>query len=494
MYQKLIENMKELKNLGNMQAILIWDMETYMPKLASNDRGEVLASLAKIEHEKLIDENLFSLIKDLKKDKNLDKKQSQNVNIIYNDIQKIRKLPSKLVQDIAIQEARTSSAWKKARDEENFDIFAEEFEKFLKLRKEQAEYIGYENNIYDFFIDKFDPGTKTNDIENIFSQLKPKLLKLISKLSNSNYTKQIDNIKFDSQKLFELCKELLKQIGYNFDNGRLDISTHPFTIPLSANDVRITTRTKAGSITDSVMSTIHEMGHAICELGTNKNDIGLPSGEIRSLAIHESQSMIWELYIAKNPVFWNTFFPLLKKFFPNELSNINQNDFIKELHYVKPSLIRTSADQLTYHIHIIIRYEIERLLLDNKIKVKDMPQIWNKKYKEYLGLEAKNLKEGVLQDIHWSQAEFGYFPTYSLGNMYASWIYQNLDKDLGGVDKYIENKDFDTIIGWLNKNIHQKGSLESSLNIINSLSKDNFDIDFYISFMENKYKSLDLIN
>lgn len=494
MYEELLKKLREIKNLDNMEALATWDMETYMPSWASDDRWQMLATLAKIRFEKLSDKELYDLVNKLLDNQELEDLQKKNLIVIKEDIEKINKLSSQLLEKIALQQTKTNTAWKKAREQEDFSIFAKEFQKLLDLRLEEANCVGYENDIYDYFLNNFDPWTKTYQVDEIFQELKPKLKNLISKVKTIDpKIQQLANKKFDKEKIKKLLYEVLEELWYNFDRGRLDISVHPFSVPVSANDARITTRLWDGDLIDCLMSTIHEMGHALCELWTDKSQYWLPAGEIRSLALHESQSMIWELYIAKNTKFWERFFPKLLKYFPEELDWYDYQDFVKLLHNVQSSLIRTSADQLTYHMHIIIRYEMEREVLTWKIKVDDMPKVWNQKYYDYLWIQPKTLKEWVLQDIHWSAAEFGYFPVYSLGNMYASWIYKNMDKELWWIDDIIWNWEFEKIKSYLSKNIHQKGSVDKSLDVINSLSEYDFSVDEYIKFMENKLSSLGLI-
>ncbi|UFX82693.1 carboxypeptidase M32 [Candidatus Absconditicoccus praedator] len=494
MYEELVKKLREIRNLDNMQALATWDKETYMPSGASDDRGEMLATLTKIKFEKFTEKNLYDLVNKLLDNQDLEDIQKKNLTVIKEDIEKINKLSSQLLEKIALQKTKTNTAWKKARQEEDFSIFAKEFQKLLDLRLEEANLVGYEDNLYDYFLHEFDPWTKTYQLDEIFQEFKPKLKELIDKVKTIDpKIQELANKRFNKDKIKELVYEVLEELGYDFDKGRLDISVHPFTRSISLNDARITTRLGDGDLIDCLTTTIHEMGHALYHLGVDKSQYGLPAGEIRSLALHESQSMIWELYIAKNPKFWERFFPKLSKYFPKEFEGYDYQDFVKLIHNIQPSLIRTSADQLTYHMHIIIRYEMERDLLAGKIKVEDMPKIWNQKYYDYLGVQPTTLKEGILQDPHWANAEFGYFPTYSLGNMYASWIYQNMDQQLGLLDKIIANGEFEQIKSYLSNNIHKKGSVNKSLDVINSLAEDNFSVDKYINFMEEKLNSLGLI-
>ncbi len=366
---------------------------------------------------------------------------------------------------------------------------------FWNLRRKKADYIWNYNHIYDIFLHKHDPLVTTDEVDQIFQELNPKLKNLISRINKPSYEfiEKFDK-SFDQKKILQACNQLIGEIGYDFQRWRLDSSVHPFTWIISPNDVRVTTKVYWKNLIYSALLAIHEMGHAICEFNKDKEWFGLPSWEINSYAIHESQSMFFERFLAKQEEFQEAFFPILKDYFPEELKEVSYKDLMEYINFVQPSLIRLDADQLTYHMHIIIRYEIEKSLLEWNLNVNDLPEVWNQKYKDYLGIEPNNLKEWVLQDVHWWIWRFGYFPSYSLGTMYWYCIYENMEKNIGIIPSKIKNRNMQDIINWLAENIHKKWSTQKSIDLINSLGNEKFSVSWYIDFMERRFQKSNLIN
>ena len=327
--------------------------------------------------------------------------------------------------------------------------------KIVELEREKAVLLGYEDHPYDSLLNIYEKRLTVSKLENLFGEVRREIVPLIKQIKNQN---QVDDTflyqYFDKDKQFDFSIELLKLMGYNFQAGRQDISTHPFTINFNAQDVRVTTRVNENDLSEVIWSTIHEGGHGLYEQGLLSNQYGLPSGEYVSLGIHESQSRIWENNIGRAKYWWKFIYPKLQNVFPEQLATVSLDDFYKAINKVQPSLIRTSSDELTYHVHVMIRYEIEKELLEGRIEVEDLEDLWNQKYSDYLGVKPTKPTEGILQDVHWSHGSLGYFPTYSIGSFYASQFYTQAKKDIHNLESQLENGEVTNFLDLLRKKGH----------------------------------------
>ncbi|MFN6039638.1 MAG: carboxypeptidase M32, partial [Bacteroidota bacterium] len=276
----------------------------------------------------------------------------------------------------------------------------------------------------------------------------------------------------------------------DFDCGRQDISTHPFTINFSSKDVRVTTRIDEKNLSEMIWSCIHEGGHALYEQGLPEDEYGMPLSEAVSLGIHESQSRLWENNVGRSFSYWKNNFKVLKNYFPEQLNSITSEHFYKACNKVEPSFIRTNADELTYHFHVIIRYEIEKKLISREIKTKDLPAIWNEMYKNYLGLDVKNDKEGVLQDVHWSHGSFGYFPTYSIGSFYAAQFFHKAHEAIPGLEMQIESSNFKELLNWLHHSIHKHGKFYSAQDLCMNITGETLNVDYFMKYVSDKYEKI----
>jgi len=359
------------------------------------------------------------------------------------------------------------------------------------LKKAEADMLGYQNHPYNALMNDYDKGLTVATVDAIFGDLKPQLLTLLQAIKNKP---QVDNSflhqHFNKDDQWKFGMQVLQQIGFDFEAGRQDISVHPFTTSFNSQDVRVTTRIDEKDLGNMTWSCIHEGGHALYEQGLPAEEYGLPLSEYCSLSIHESQSRLWENSVGRGIAFWKHNFPLLKTFFPEQCSNLTIDTFYKGINRVEPSLIRTEADELTYHFHVMIRYEIEKMLIEGSISTKDIPAYWNEHYQQYLGVTVPDDKRGCLQDMHWSHGSFGYFATYSLGSIYAAQLYTAIEKENELVNKEVAEGNTGFILSWLRKNIHQYGRLYTSQDLCNKITGQPLNTKFFIDYASKKFNGI----
>ena len=491
---ELKELVYEISDLNNATAVLGWDQETYMPKGGITDRAEQISTLCKISHEKFTSKKVGNLIKNLKTEtKNLDPDSdtASLIKILDRDFQKSVKVPSKLVSEMSKASALGQQAWAEAKHESNFSKFEPFLQKIVELRRKYASIFSPYEHIYDPLLDDFEPGLKTNDVKEIFDKLRPEQIKLINKISVKN---EIDNTflfsDFDKKKQWDFGVKVISKFGYDWNRGRQDKAEHPFTTNFGINDVRITTRLEKNYLPTALFGTMHEAGHAMYEQGISQNLARTPLACGASLAIHESQSRMWENLIGRSLPFWKHFYSQLQATFPNQLNDISLDKFYRGINKVKPSHIRVEADEATYNMHIMLRLEIEIALMEGSIEVKDLPEIWNSKMDEYLKITPKNDREGVLQDIHWSMGSIGYFSTYALGNLISAQLWECINRDIPDLNHQTEEGRFDELLKWLRKNIHQHGAKFKPQELIQKITGSKITPKPYIKYLNDKYSSI----
>jgi carboxypeptidase Taq len=361
----------------------------------------------------------------------------------------------------------------------------------VALKREEAAFLGYKDHPYDALLDQYEPDLTTSESEKIFNSVKASLISLINEIGSKPTPREdfmFSSFPKDAQWAFGL--DLLGNMGFDFAAGRQDISVHPFTINFSSKDVRVTTKLEEANFNSMTWSCLHEGGHALYEQGLPIEQYGLPCGEAISLGIHESQSRLWENMVGRSAIYWNHHFPKLQSQFPEALKDITANDFYKACNLVKPSLIRIEADELTYHFHVLIRFEIEKALIEGSLEVNEVPAAWNKKYKDYLGVEVSNDAVGCLQDIHWSHGSFGYFPTYSIGSFYAAQFFAAAEKQIPDLSMHLENGNMQPLLSWLRENIHQHGKRYSASELCQRITGEPLNVDYFIAYAKQKYGSL----
>lgn len=493
--EKLREKLVEIAYLGSAVAVLNWDRETNMPPKGSDARALSISHLSAVIHDKFIKIDEDELLTDLKKQLDADALPKEDAIIVretWRSYERERKLPEDFVKELAETASKAQAVWVDARAKSDFKLFLPWLKKVIRLKKKEAEFVGYKHSPYDALLDYHEPSMTVQKTTDVLNELKNFLIPFAAKIKNSKIKIKTETIKgrFPIEKQVAFNKKIAEKIGFDFKSGRIDQSAHPFSISFHPSDARITTRYDEKNIMYSVGSTIHETGHALYEQGLPANHFGTPLAESVSYGIHESQSRLWENMIGKSLGFWRHFYPRLKKDFPAPFKNIPLQQFYESINCVRPSLIRTDADEATYNLHIILRFEIEKEIMENKIDVKDLPEIWNKKMKDYLGVIPPNDKMGVLQDVHWSMGGIGYFPTYSLGNLYAAQFYDKMSNDIADIDGQISLGRFDDIKNWLRKNIYSAGKTYTASELIKKVTGEEPNSRYFSDYLEKKYKKI----
>lgn len=496
---ELREKLLELYHIGSALAVLHWDQEVFMPPKGAALRAATISNLAGILHEKFISKDFSDLLNKGKKQLDagkLNDEESAIVRELWREYERQKKLPVAFVKEMAQIFSEGHNVWIKAREKSDFKIFLPYLKKIVALKRKEAELVGFKKSPYDALLDTYEPNATSEEISMILAELKNFLIPFVKKISKSKVKINPEiirgNFPIDKQKQFN--EEIARKIGFDFEAGRMDTSVHPFASGFHPNDVRITTRFNKDDILHSLFGAVHETGHALYEQGLDPENFGTPLGEAISLGIHESQSRMWENIIAKSKNFWKYFYPKLQKKFPKPFSKIKLSDFYSAINVVKPSLIRTEADEVMYNLHIILRFEIEKDLIEGTIEVEDLPKIWNAKMKEYLGVKVPNDAMGVLQDTHWSGGGIGYFPTYTLGNLYAAQFYLTAKKYIINLEKEISAGEFGYLRRWFREKIHIHGKMFSASDLVREVTGEPLNIQYFIDYLKEKYGEIYKIN
>jgi carboxypeptidase Taq len=490
-YSKYRELLSRIADVQYSLALLNWDQETYMPVKGAAFRAQQTSTLTGIAHGLATSEELGQLLEKLEKAEDLSEKEKRNVKQSLKNYLQNKKYTQAFVESLSMAISTAFNDWQKAKKENNFSLYAPSLEKLVQLKREECKILGYKDHPYDALLDQYEPEAKTADLNILFADVRSQLVGFVKEIASRPPNKDAFMYKhYEKDKQWAFGLDLLKQMGYDFEAGRQDISTHPFTTNFSSQDVRVTTRISESNFNEMTWSCIHEGGHALYEQGLPASEYGLPSGEYVSLGIHESQSRLWENNVGRALPYWKCNFPKLQKLFPENLSQETPESFFQAINMVRPSLIRTSADELTYHFHILIRFEIEKALIEGSIEVKDLPAAWNSKYKEYLGLDVPSDAQGVLQDIHWSHGSFGYFPTYSLGSFYAAQFYAKAASEIPDLEGQIEKGNLSPLLHWLREKVHAHGKFYSSENLCISICGEKLNFKYFMEYARKKYSRL----
>lgn len=470
--------------------LIYWDMRTKIPKKGVEQRAEVAGFLGEKIH-KLKTSNKMKYYIDELKSYSSDSIMRKTLEVCEEEYERNRRIPHEIYKEFMITQSKSEAVWQTAREKADFKLFQPYLEKLVDYNRKFASYWGYEDNIYDALLHHFEPGITTKTLDEVFSTLQKSLHSLLEKVEASNVkpNPQLLACHFPKEAQEAFTKEVLHQMGYDFNAGRLDETIHPFEITINQNDVRITTNYDETDFRVAVFGTIHEGGHALYEQNIDKRLAKTPLATGTSMGIHESQSLFWENLIARSDLFWNKNYDLFLNYAPDHFKQVALNDFYLSINEVKPSFIRIEADELTYPLHIIIRYELEKALMNEEITVSDLPSLWNKKMKEYLGITPPTDREGVLQDIHWASGDFGYFPSYALGYMYAAQIYHTLTEKLNLQD-IIQSGELTKINQWLATSIHQYGRMKKPLEMLKDVTNETLNPNYLVHYLEQKYAAI----
>jgi carboxypeptidase Taq len=500
---KVLERLRaldaELRRLIHVSAVLSWDQETYMPPKAVGERSEQLELLSGLIHDRQCSPELGGLLsqagvsdrRPLGPDDAAPVERAY-LRELYRAYRRSTRLPRRLVTELAKQAAVGQARWQEARKASDFGQFAPQLEVILGLVREIASCLGYTEHPYDPLLDEYEPWMKTSELERVFAGLRPKLRGLVQRIRSSGRQPDTSFLKtpypVDRQREFSLT--VLRAIGYDFQRGRLDESAHPFTTTLGRADVRLTTRYNPEFFNTGVFGTIHEAGHGLYELGIGAELADTILADGTSMGIHESQSRMWENLIGRSLPFWVFFYPRLKALFPQALEAVRLEDFHRAINAVEPSLIRVEADEVTYNLHILVRFELEKRLISGELKVGELPEAWNAQYREDLGVSVPDDAQGVLQDIHWSMGSFGYFPTYALGNLYAAQFYRTMKRDLPGMEEELVRGEFAPVLSWLRDKVHRLGRLVPAAELCRQVTGESLDPACLAEYLEGKYAAV----
>lgn len=460
--QQLKSILAEVTDLSRAAAVLEWDQETYMPPGGVQSRAEQLTTLTRLAHVRFTADDVGKLLGDLENElgaRPYDSDEASLIRVTRRDYDEARKLPADLVAEVAHAGAVAQPFWRKARKDANFSLFAPYLEKNVELNRRIADALGYEDRPYDALLNRFEPGMKTKELEAIFEELKRAIVPLVADIAR-NADAVDDRVLyrgFDPDLQLAYAFNLVKKLGYDTDRGRQDLSTHPFSTAFGPGDVRITTRVSRDFFNECLFGSIHESGHAMYNQGMRANIDRTPLWGGASPGVHESQSRLWENLVGRSLPFWRHFFPSLRATFPEPLRDVDEEGFYRAVNRSYPSLIRVEADEVTYNLHVLLRFELENEMLEGTLKVKDLPEAWNSRFKSYLGLNVPNDREGALQDIHWSSVSFGIFPGYTIGNLVGAQLMEKVRKDIPDLDAQIERGQFSDLLAWLHRNVHHHG-------------------------------------
>lgn len=487
--RELIKISNELMDIMAAGAVLSWDQETYMPPEGAGVRAYQLSTLAGIYHERLTSRNVGKLIEETKRLRDLNSYDMALAREMEREYVKATKLPTKLVREISEAQSRAFDSWLTAKKESSFPRFAPDLERVLKLKVEAARLLaGPGQSVYDAMLDDHEPGLVEAEIERVLGGIRPDLVRLAIKLSRltAGADKVIRNKKYDLKKQWNWGVRILADMGYNLAAGRQDKSVHPFTTNFGVSDVRITTWENKGDVRPALFATIHEAGHALYEQGVDKRLERTHLAGGQGLVMHESQSRMWENLVGRSREFWSHYYPGLQRVFPGQLGGVTEESFVRAVNVIRPSLIRVEADEVTYGLHIMLRFEIEKELVSGRIKIMDLPGVWRQKMKDLLGVVPENDREGVLQDVHWAHGSFGYFPTYLLGTMTAAQIWTKIPEET----KRLRDGDLKSLREWLKENVHQYGRLYKPKELLIKVTGEELNPRYFVRYLENKFDKL----
>ena len=493
-FEKLKTLVGEVADLSAIQALIEWDQQTYMPPGGAEVRGHQSATLGSLTHQKFTAPEIGELIEDVKKelaDAAPDSDDARYIKVLSKDYDEATKVPSEYVARFAKLTARGHENWAKAREASDFSIFEKDLAEIVEMRKEFVSFFPPKDHPYDTLLDQFEPGMKTAEVQEIFGRLREKQVELLKAIADA---KQVDDsfmhLNYAEEQQWDFGVEVATKFGYDWQRGRQDKSVHPFTTSFGINDVRITTRFLEDYVSSALFSTMHEAGHGLYELGVNQAYDRTPLNGGASLGVHESQSRMWENLVGRSMPFWEHFYPRLQEFFPSQLGNVELGAFYKSINKVEPSLIRVEADEATYNMHIMLRLELEIAMIEGSVATKDLPELWNTKMEEYLGVTPPNDAEGVLQDIHWSFGGLGYFSTYALGNLISVQLWEKINAAIPDLDDQIRAGKFDALLGWLRENIHVHGRKYEPQELVQKVTGSKITPEPYLRYLETKYSEI----
>ena len=492
-YDELLERLKDIDLVNQIGGLLGWDQEVLMPPKAAKLRAEQLSWISRTGHEKLTDSRIGELLEILEQDDNLNEIQKGNIRLARDSYNKATKLPTDFVAEMAMHKSKSQISWTEARAKNDFSIFRDDLAKMVEMSRQKADYLGFKEVRYDALLDLYESGLTVSKVDPLFAGLRENVAPLVKQVIENGKKPEMSWVhenNWSKEGQEKLSQSISESIGFDFKAGRRDASTHPFCGGPNPDDVRWTTRYDESDPFGSLYGSLHETGHGLYEQGRPRNLDFQPAGSANGLGVHESQSRLWENQVGRSKEFCEWALPMWKKYFPEQMKNISTDELWRSVNFVEPSLIRVEADEATYNLHIMIRYEIEKKLIAGEIEVDDLPDVWDDMYEEYLGIRAPNRTLGVLQDIHWSFGAFGYFPTYTLGNLYSAQLLTAAKKDLPDYDEDIRTGNFTPLLEWMRRNVHSRGSIITPAELVEEATGRPPSPNDFVEYLKQKVEKL----
>lgn len=499
LFDQAVQYARQTAMLQSIQSLLDWDERCLLPPDAGEYRADQITLLAGMIHQRRTDRTYGEWLNELAASPLAEDSHSDTgttIRWLKREYEKKTKLPQSLVEELTRTAVLSQQAWQIAKKNNEFQSFQPLLEKTVYLKQQEALAAGFSECRYDALLDDYEPLELTSRVTKVLTGLRDDLVKLLKEISASRRQPDLAVMRrsFPLDRQREFGERVAAQMGFRFGGGRLDVTAHPFCTSLGPNDCRITTKYDEHHFNAAFYSILHEAGHAMYEQGMRKEWFGLPPGDAISMAIHESQSRLWENFVGRSLPFWQHFFPNAQRAFPDAWKDASAEQVFFAVNEVRPTLIRVEADEVTYNLHILIRFELEQELLDEKLKVADLPEAWNNRYRQYLGITPSGPAEGVLQDIHWSAGLFGYFPTYSMGNLYAAQFCDRANQELGGLDELIKKGEFPRLLEWLRTHIHAKGRRFTAAELVQSVTGKPLDHTYLVRYLRKKLASVYELN
>jgi carboxypeptidase Taq len=491
-FPALLARMQELKDLQGVIGLANWDQETYLPTRAEEARSHQLSTLQGLHHERLVDPRLGEALAWAAASTELSSDERAMVRVLTQERERAVRVPQALVNALAEAQGRALAAWRQARKEKRFAVFQPSLQRLLELRREQADAYGHQGERYDALLEGYEPGMRVSRLDPVLRKLRDALIPMVAAITSAprKVADLPEGRRFEAEAQWSFTLRLLSAMGFDMEAGRQDKSIHPFTASLHPRDVRLTTRIDEANPLNAFFSTIHEAGHGLYEQGFSEAHHRTPLAAAPSMGLHESQSRLWENVLGRSRAFWEPLFPALKASFPQALAGVELDGFHAAVNRVSRSLIRTEADEVTYNLHIVLRYELELLLIHDELPLSEVPAAWNERMERYLGMVPPDDVQGVLQDIHWAWGEFGYFPTYALGNLYSASLYRAAERALPELTAQVQRGELLPLRDWLRSHVHQQGFRMPAEELMLQVTGSGLtDVDF-LHYLRAKYGAL----
>lgn len=494
-YQEFISALRQISTFESIGSLLSWDEQTFMPPKGAELRATQSSLLARLTHEQFTSPRIGEMLSTLEASELMRDPEGDvavNVRQTRRVYDRARKLPPALVEEMSRTAVLAQQAWAEARKRSDYPAFAPWLRKTLELKRQEAACVGHSGHVYNALLDPYEPDETAENLRNVFTALRGPLVELIGRIIASGRKAPVEILErhYPADAQHKLAREAAERIGFDFAAGRLDISVHPFCSEIGPGDCRMTTRYDERYFGDAFFGVLHETGHGLYDQGLDSQHWGTPRGKYISLGIHESQSRLWENLVGRSRAFWRFFLPKARAAFPQILSDVTEDQWVFAVNDIRPSFIRTEADEATYNLHVLLRFELEQAMLTGELTPADIPAAWNAKMKDLLGITPPDNAKGCLQDVHWSMGSIGYFPTYTLGNLYAAQFFEQARKDLGDLDQHFARGEFAPLLTWLQQKIHRHGRRYTARQLVSKITGRDLSAEPLLRHLQAKAQEL----